>query len=121
MKIRLALKAMSINAAWQGRRFKTKECKQYCDTLDMILPAGKVEGEYFELTFRFGLVNFSRCDEDNLIKSLQDRIVAKGIIIDDRRIVRHVIEKYPCAMDWIEVDIRAVPKPPYRDLETLPI
>jgi len=65
----------------------------------------KVISEYYEVHFRFYLKNFKMTDEDNLVKTLQDCIVKKGIISDDRRIIKHVIEKFPSETDYIEYEI----------------
>ena len=111
MKGTLSIHPLSINAAFQGRRFKTKECKTYCRALALMLPNAKIEGEYYAVTFRFHLKNFAMTDEDNLVKLLLDCMVQKGMIKDDRRIVQHIIEKYPSNIDRIEWEILPVPKP----------
>ena len=76
-----------------------------------MFPNAKVDGEYFAVTFKFHLKNFAMTDEDNLVKLLQDCMVKKGMIKDDRRIVRHILEKYPSDIDRIEWEILPVPKP----------
>ena len=105
MKGLLSIKPLSINAAFQGRRFKTKECNAYCKALALMLPNTRVESEYYELHFRFYLKNFAMTDEDNCIKVLQDCMVKKGIISDDRRIIKHVIEKFPSKTDYVEYEV----------------
>jgi Holliday junction resolvase RusA-like endonuclease len=50
-------------------------------------------------------VNCKRTDGDNLVKILTDCIVQKGLIEDDRKIMRYVIEKYAAKEDRIEVEI----------------
>jgi Holliday junction resolvase RusA-like endonuclease len=105
MKIALPIKPLSVNQAWQGRRFKTKECNQYCEDVLKLLPkAKKIEG-WVEINYRFYLKNWKRTDGDNLIKTLQDCIVMAGYIDDDCKIMRYVIEKYPAKEDSIEFDI----------------
>lgn len=111
MKGILNIKPISINAAFQGRRFKTRVCNQYCHALSLMLPNKKVEADYYEIHFKFYLKNFAMTDEDNLVKLLQDCIVAKGIIKDDRRIVKHILEKFPSTFDRIEWEILPVDKP----------
>ncbi len=47
-------------------------------------------------------------DSQNLLKLLTDAIVRKGIIIDDRRIVKEIVEKFRVkkgSKDSIMVDI----------------
>ena len=111
MKGTLSIRPLSINRAFQGRRFKTPECHVYCRTLALLLPYTPIQGEYYEARFKFHLKNFALCDEDNLVKVLQDCMVQNGIISDDRRIVRHILEKYPSDFDYIEWEILPVPKP----------
>jgi Holliday junction resolvase RusA-like endonuclease len=111
MKGTLPIKALSINQAFQGRRFKTKECNTYCKTLALMLPHTRIPGEYYQVWFRFYLKNFAMTDEDNLVKLLQDCMVQNGMIVDDRRIVRHILEKFPADIDRIEWEILATEKP----------
>lgn len=111
MKGTLKIKPLSVNAAWQGRRFKTKECNEYCKTLEMLLPRKRVDGEYYALHLKFHLKNFARTDSDNLVKLLQDALVKKGMISDDRKIVKHILEKFPSSFDWIEWEVVPVEKP----------
>ena len=111
MKGALKLKPLSINAAFQGRRFKTKECKAYCNALEMLLPRKRVDGEYYTMHLKFHLKNFARTDQDNLVKLLQDEMVKKGMISDDRKIVKHILEKFPATFDWIEWEIIPAEKP----------
>jgi Holliday junction resolvase RusA-like endonuclease len=111
MKGVLNIKPISINAAFQGRRFKTPACNKYCKSLSLMLPSKRIEGEYYEVRFKFHIKNFALTDEDNLVKLLQDCMVQKGMMIDDRRIVKHIIEKYPSEIDWIEWEIIPAEKP----------
>ena len=36
----IPLKPLSVNEAWQGKRYKTKKYKQYCKDIAMLLPKG---------------------------------------------------------------------------------
>ena len=108
MLIKIPLKPLSINAAFQGRRFKTREANQYDKALALLLPRQKVAGDYFRVTYRFYLKNFAKTDADNLVKCLQDCIVRKGIITDDRKIIDYKIMKFPSKDDRIEIEIEAV-------------
>ena len=111
MKFKLDIKPLSINMAFQGRRFKTRSATQYDRALALLLPKQKVEGEYFKVKYHFYLVNFSRTDCDNLVKNLQDCIVRQGIITDDRRIIEYEIKKFKAEKDSIVVEILAVNLP----------
>ena len=116
MKGILPVKALSLNTAYRGRRFKTKECTQYCKAVSLMLPSIKCPSEYYEVRFKFHLKNFAMTDEDNLVKILQDCMVDKGMIIDDRRIVKHVLEKYPSDIDWIEWEVLPMTKPSKQEI-----
>lgn len=108
MNITLPLKPLSINAAFQGRRFKTKECNNYCKDLDILLPDHEQIKGFVEIHYKFHLVNWKRTDGDNLIKILTDCIVKKGIIEDDRKIMKYIIEKIPSEKDIIEIEIKGL-------------
>ena len=108
MRIELPIKPLSVNEAFQGRRFKTKKAKAYDTLLTAILPRRREPGPFYAISYRFELVNCWRTDYDNLIKILQDCIVRQGIISDDRKIVRAVIEKYPAKKDEIMVEIESL-------------
>lgn len=105
MLITIPLRALSINKAFQGRRFKTKECKQYCRDVSLFLPKNfKVSG-YVWIYYKFYLKNWKRTDGGNLEKSLTDILVQNGIIDDDRYIMKYIIEKFPSKEDRIELVI----------------
>ena len=107
MIINLCIKPLSINAAFQGRRFKTKECKQYCQDLSNLLPKNEIVSGYVEIDYIFYIKNWKMTDGDNLVKVLTDCIVQNGIIEDDRKILKYTIEKYPAIKeDSIYIEIR---------------
>ena len=108
MKIFLNLKPLSVNAAFQGRRFKTKECRQYDKTLDIALMPFKrdiVRSDWYAVQYSFFLRNFSMTDGDNMVKVLQDALVRNGFLSDDRRIKRFIVEKFKAETDSIRVEI----------------
>lgn len=111
MKFKLNIKPLSINKAFQGRRFKTSDANNYDKQLALLLPKEKVVGEYFRVSYNFHLINFSITDADNLVKMLQDAVVRREIIPDDRRIVEYKIKKFPSDTDYIEVEIEAIEAP----------
>lgn len=104
MKILIPLKPLSVNAAWQGRRFKSKTYKKYEADIDMLVPpAKKTLKGLIHATYIFYLTNFLRTDGDNLVKCLQDLLVKKGYIEDDREIVKYTIEKHKSITNSITV------------------
>ncbi|MDY7025971.1 MAG: hypothetical protein SVC26_06500, partial [Pseudomonadota bacterium] len=67
------IKPISVNQAWQGRRFKTPHYKAYEQELLLKLPKSIdiPEGE-LALLATFGLSNYKASDYDNPIKPFQD-------------------------------------------------
>ena len=112
MKIKLDIRPLSINQAWQGRRYKTKKYTQYCQDVSYLL--GKYNqttiNDYCEITYKFYLKNWKMTDGDNCVKCLQDILVKKQVIKDDRFIMRYVIEKIPSEKDYIEIEINNIEK-----------
>ena len=106
LTITLNVKPLSVNEAFQGRRFSTPAKKAYEGALGILLPNRAIPGgPYYRIAYDFHLKNFSRTDWDNLIKVLQDSIVKRGIITDDRLIVDARVRKFPAKVDKIVVRI----------------
>lgn len=61
------IKPLSVNEAWQGRRFKTEKYKLYQDTLLWLLPKMKIPEPPYEIHFKFEFSN-SLSDWDNPVK-----------------------------------------------------
>ena len=105
--IALLISPLSVNKAWQGRRFKSKYYKKYCEDVKELIPrnvkrfTGDVDIEYL-----FYLKYYKTTDADNLIKPLQDILVSAGVIEDDRKIIKYYIEKFPAKQSSIIVKIR---------------
>ncbi len=85
------IKPMSVNDAWQGRRFKTKQYKKYETDVLFLLPKIKMPRSPLEITFELGMSN-SLSDIDNPIKPFTD-ILQKKYSFNDKDIYRMVIEK----------------------------
>jgi Holliday junction resolvase RusA-like endonuclease len=108
MKIKLDIKPLSVNVAWQGRRFSTPAKKQYEEQVLLMLPKQHIPGPYYRIDYKFFLVNFKMTDQQNLLKCLTDCLVKRGIITDDRFIIDERIRKYPSAHDGIELEIEGI-------------
>jgi len=104
MEIKLPIKAISSNVCWQGRRFATKAYKQYQKDCSWWLKGKKIEGEV-EVKIKVFLKNYKRSDVDNVAKPLLDNICKAGLIDDDCKIKRLVLEKYPGKENSIEINI----------------
>ena len=100
-------KPLSVNEAWQGKRFKTKAYLAYEEEMLLLLPARKKVSGYVEVIYRFGIPRrFDVIDVGNFEKLLSDIIVKKGYIDDDSKIVRMVLEKRKTENHEIEIEIR---------------
>lgn len=100
----LPIKPFSINAAFQGRRFKTKDCKLFEQDLWVLLPHEKTTG-MVAMKIDFFLVNYFRTDISNLVKIMEDILVKKGIIEDDRKVQTLHLSKFRATVDCINVEI----------------
>lgn len=109
MKFIIPVKPLSINECFQGRHVKTKACRVYDRTLDILLLQFKrqiVQAEWYEVFYNFHIVNFALTDWDNMVKVFQDGLKRNGYFTDDRRIKRAHVEKFKSDRDYIEVEIR---------------
>lgn len=105
MEITIPLKPISVNEAFQGKRFKTKKCNDFCDDFLKIAPKKeKIKGNV-EIEYRFYIKNHKMEDYDNMIKITQDMIVKCGYIFDDRYIYKATIHKIPSNEEKIEIKI----------------
>lgn len=101
----IEIKALSINKAFCGRRFKTKEAKSYEKELWILLPTQtQIEGEV-AITLEFWLKYYKTTDVSNLVKLLEDIIVKKGYIEDDRKVIEMHLYKYPSKENKIRITI----------------
>jgi len=81
-KIEKKIKLLSVNEAWQGRRFKTKKYETYEKTLRFTLPNKTFNTHSYYIIFFFNFSN-KLSDWDNPIKPLQD-ILQKKYGFNDR-------------------------------------
>lgn len=91
MKHRLNVKPLSVNQAWEGKRFKTNLYKQYEKAVVLMLPAVKLPTPPFKLNIEFGFSNKS-ADIDNPTKPILD-IIQKKYGIDDKDIYELNLKK----------------------------
>jgi len=89
---KLKIKALSVNEAWKGQRYKTPLYKRYEQDLGFLLPYLDVpEDCKLQVHYIFGLSS-KASDYDNCIKQFQD-IISKYYDFNDNRIYKAVIEK----------------------------
>lgn len=102
---------LSVNKAWQGRRYKTDEYIWYEREIGKLVKLNPmvepIEG-IIEVHYTFRLKHHKTTDYDNLLKPLQDVLQKCGVIVEDRFIYEARISKRPETPDGdlIEVDIK---------------
>lgn len=90
MKTRLPIKPLSVNQAWQGKRFKTPAYVKFQRDMLLLLPNVTLES-ISEVRLHFGFSS-KLSDLDNAVKQSLDCIVKK-YGIDDRYINKIVLTK----------------------------
>lgn len=91
MEIFYKIKPLSVNQAWQGKRFKSKAYKAYEAELLYKLPRKQLPKPPYSIYFEFGFSN-EASDLDNPIKILQD-ILQKKYGFNDKDIIEAYIRK----------------------------
>ena len=106
MKIEIPIKALSVNKAWQGRRFKSSYYIDFTrDVCRFLKRTNKTIEKECEVHYTFYIKNYSMSDVDNMIKPIQDLIVLLGYIKDDKKIVFLSAEKIKSKIEKIEIEI----------------
>lgn len=104
--VRLSVKPLSVNAAYRGRRFATKELAAYKEELGWLLPrAIPVPDGPLAVRYVFG-VSSTAADGDNLIKAFQDA-VAERYGFNDKRIYHWDVTKVdvPKGREFVEFEL----------------
>lgn len=99
------IRPLSVNEAWQGRRFKTKKYKNYERELLYSLPAREKILGTVGVDIKFYFKNPNCRDVDNPIKPLLDILDKKGYFENDKKIVCLHVEKIKSEMEGFEVCI----------------
>ena len=87
----IKIKPLSVNQAWQGKRYKTKDYKIYEKSLLLLLKQQKVPPGRLKLTIEAGLSN--KCqDVDNILKPFID-VLQKKHHFNDREIFEINVKK----------------------------
>lgn len=106
IQLSICAKPLSVNKAWQGKRFKTQDYKDFEEEVLWKLPRGiqPIDGMLM-VHYKFFMKNHKMADNDNPVKTIQDVLVKSGIIKDDRQIYRTISDKIPSDVEKIEVEI----------------
>lgn len=91
-ELNIPMKPLSVNDAWQGRRFKTQAYKAYEMEMLLRLPAGKLPPPPYRVTYEFGFSN-RQADFDNPCKPVGDILQKKYRFNDNAIYEAHIYKK----------------------------
>ena len=105
----LKIKPLSVNQAWQGKRFKTKTYKDYEKEILALMPPLSVPDGRLSVSITFGFGN-SASDIDNPLKPFLD-CLQKRYGFNDKMIKRLEVDsiKVKKGEEFIEFDIKKAP------------
>ena len=92
--INIPIKPLSVNKAWQGRRFKTPEYKQYEKDVLTMLPKVRIPEGNLEIDLDVYFSN-KASDVDNVAKPFID-ILQKKYRFNDSRVYTLILTKFIC-------------------------
>ena len=102
------IKPLSVNRAWQGRRFKTKEYNEWLKLALALMGRKKMLKGDLSVHIDFYFKYVKKNDIDNPIKCLLDVITKAGWINDDRQIYYLSVCKKQSNKERIEVIIKEI-------------
>ena len=97
MQLKIPIRPLSVNRASRGRHFKTPEYEKFEVDVSLLLPFNRtcpLEGELF-IKFNFFLKNYINSDVSNGVKLIEDILVKRGYLKDDRYVKAIYVEKNP--------------------------
>ena len=90
--MKIKIKPLSVNKAWKGRRFKTKDYTDYETELLTLLPCNiDIPSDNIKLSINYGMSN-AGSDIDNPIKPFLD-VLQKKYGFNDNRVYELSIRK----------------------------
>lgn len=91
---KILIKPLSVNEAWQGKKFKTPKYKEYEKALMALLPDVEplIDAKPLEIFIEVGFSN-KQSDIDNIVKPFVD-ILQKKYKFNDRFIYKMTVEKH---------------------------
>ena len=106
--VKVDMKPLSVNQAWQGKRFKTPAYARYTRDLQFLLPKFKLPEPPYHILFEFGFSS-KLSDWDNCIKTTQDSIAEK-YGFNDKLIRKGTVttEIVPKGKEYIKFDIKTL-------------
>lgn len=88
---KISYKPISVNACWQGRRFKTPKYKQFEKDMLFLMPRIVLPAKPYHISMRFG-VSSPLSDVDNPVKPTMD-LMQKKYGFNDRDVMSIFVEK----------------------------
>lgn len=106
--IGIKIKPISVNEAWQGRRYKTDKYKAFEKELTYLLPNIEIPNGYLALDLEFGFSNRGS-DLSNPLKMVED-ILSKKYKFNDNRIYEINLKKKKCnkGAEYIMFNLRSI-------------
>jgi Holliday junction resolvase RusA-like endonuclease len=103
--VTVQIKPLSVNKAYQGKRFRTPEYDRYQEAVMLMLPTFNIPPSLLKLVFEFGFSN-TQADADNPCKLFTD-ILQKKYGFNDSRVYEIVIRKaiVPKGQEYIKFNI----------------
>lgn len=108
MEVVVKIKPLSVNQAWRGRRWKTRDYSDYEKDLLLLLPKMNVPNGRLSIKLVFGLSSRSG-DLDNPVKPFVD-VLQKKYGFDDKVIYEMHVQKEIVSKgdEYIQFDIKCV-------------
>ena len=104
----IPIKPMSVNKAWGGRTFKSKEYKKYIKDVNLLLPA-KIAFPDDKIILCLDFYFSSKAsDLDNPIKPIQD-IIFNKYGLDDKHVYSAIQRKFIVKRGQERIEVRIYP------------
>lgn len=105
---RVNIKPLSVNQAYQGRRFARPELTAYKNSIVASLRREVCPTGALQVSYTFG-VSSKNADLDNCVKAFQDALSAR-YDFNDKQICRMIAEKVivPKGQEYVAFDIRTL-------------
>jgi Holliday junction resolvase RusA-like endonuclease len=113
MKIRIEIKAISVNKAWTGRKFMSPEYKIWREKFGYMCKNYKKPniqlGAMITISLNVYIKTYAQSDVDNFAKGILDGLQEMGMIENDKKVKKIIIEKHKVSRfekEFIDIDIR---------------
>ena len=91
-EIAVKMKPLSVNEAWQGKRYKSDAYEAYQTEMLLRLPPGRIPDPPYRVYYEFGFSN-RQCDFDNPCKPLGDILQKKYGFNDNAIYEAHIVKR----------------------------